>query len=210
MESPKDRYLREHATPVGEALGWIERQSHIRTNYPQMVSGPVQGRFLSMMVSLTGASRVLEIGCFTGYSTVCLAMGLPDGGSVDTLEVNDELEDLIREGFSRAGVSDRINLYIGDALEVLSSLPGPYDLVFIDADKRQYAQYYEMCLERLRPGGCMIVDDVLWDDKFYGEDAPRDAQSRSLSSFNDMVAKDRRVEVVILPLRDGLSVIRKI
>ena len=162
-----------------------------------------------MLVELSGASRVLEIGAFTGYSTICLASGLPEGGFVDTLEINDELEDLMREGWKRAGVSDRITLHLGDAKETLAGLSGPYDLVFIDANKREYCEYFDLVLPLLKPEGLIIADDVLWDGKVYTEPISSDAQTEGLLAFNSRMADDPRVEVVILPIRDGISLIRK-
>ena len=209
MESALDRYIRRHSTLPSEALLWIEKQTNVRTNYPRMLSGPVQGELLKMLVELSGASRVLEIGSFTGYSSVCLALGLGEGGHVDALEINDELEDLMREGWERAGVSDKISLHLGDAVRTLKTLSGEYDFAFIDANKRQYLEYYELVLPLLRPGGLIVADDVLWDGKLYAEHLSSDAQTRSLLEFNERVVADPRVEVVMVPLRDGLSLIRK-
>lgn len=209
MESPSEKYLREHSTRMGEVLDWVTRQTHLRTNYPQMLSGPVQGRLLTMLAQISGARRILEIGTFSGYSTICLAYGLPQGGHIDTLEINDEMEALIREGFARSGMGDRITLTIGDALESMKNLSGEYDLAYIDADKRQYCEYYEPVLSLLRPGGLLIVDDVLWNGKLFEEEVPSDKQTQSIARFNELVAGDPRVEVVILPLRDGMSLIRK-
>ena len=171
METALNRYLREHSSVPCRTLEWIEKQTNIHTNYPHMLSGSVQGELLKMLVEISGAKRVLEIGAFTGYSTCCLALGLPEGGMVDTLEINDELEDLMREGWERAGVSDRINLHLGNAVETLSTLTGPYDLAFIDANKREYLQYYELVLPLMKKGGIILADDVLWDGKVY--DMPR-------------------------------------
>lgn len=207
-----------HSTPQTEALEWIVRQTHIRTNHARMLTGPVQGRFMTMLVQMLGARRILELGTFTGYSAVCMAMGLPEDGHLDTLEVNDELEDLILEGFSRAGLSDRITLYIGDAKERLKllrseMLEGPgtplYDLVYIDANKREYCEYYDLIFDMVRPGGFILADNVLWDGKVYEEPMPKDRQTTGIAKFNDMVASDPRVESVILPLRDGLNIIKK-
>lgn len=217
MESPQDKYLRSHTTPQGEALSWIEKQTNIKTNFPQMLSGAVQGRLLTMIVQMMRAERVLEIGCFTGYSSVAMAGGLPEGGHIDTLEINDELEDLIREGFRRAGFDDRITLLIGDAKMTLAGLSAeiergirqPYDLVYMDANKREYCDYFSYLIGMVRPGGFILADDVLWDGKLYEEKLPVDRQTQGIAKFNDMVASDDRVEVVILPLRDGLSIIRR-
>lgn len=191
----------------------MERQTNIRTNYPRMLSGPVQGRFLTMLVELTGAKRILEIGTFTGYSSICMAYGLPSDGHIDTLEINDEMADLIAEGFLRAGVADKISLLTGDAKKTLKSLIDggvpAYDLVYIDADKREYCEYYSLAMELVRPGGCILADDVLWDGKLFAETLPSDKQTAGIAAFNETVAKDPRAEVVILPVRDGLSIIRK-
>ena len=210
MQRSIDRYIADHSTSPGEALEWIERQTHIRTNYPQMLSGSVQGTLLKILVKVSGASKALEIGSFTGYSAACIALGLPDGGHLDSLEINDELEDLMREGWDRAGVSDKITLHIGDAIDTLKTLTGPYDFVFIDANKRQYCEYYDLVLPLVRPGGLIVADDVLWDGKVYADPTPEDPQTAALLKFNDMIKQDRRVEAVMLPLRDGLTVIRKI
>lgn len=210
MESPADKYLREHSSPQGEALDWIEKQTNIHTNYPRMLSGAVQGRLLTMLVEISGARRILEIGTFTGYSATCLAYGLPSDGHIDTLEINDELEDLIREGWSRAGVADRITLHIGDARATLSTLEGPYDLVYMDANKREYVDYYNLVIGLVRPGGLILADDVLWDGKLWQDPVPQDRQTQGIVAFNDLVVADKRVESVMLPIRDGLNVIRKL
>jgi caffeoyl-CoA O-methyltransferase len=210
MLTPEEKYILEHTSPQGEALEWIEKQTNIRTNYPRMLSGAVQGRFLTMMAEISKARNILEIGTFTGYSAACLALGLtsPDG-HVDTIEINDELEDLIREGWSKAGVSDRITLWIGDALNILKQLPGPFDLVFIDANKREYSEYYELLIDKIPSGGLILADDVLWDGKPWQEPQPKDRQTQGIVAFNDMVASDHRVESVLLTERHGLCLIRK-
>ena len=209
MESSLNRYLLGHCSLPSEELRWIEKQTNIRTNYPQMLSGQVQGEFLKLLVGLSGARRIIEIGSFTGYSSTCMALGLPEDGVIDALEINDELEDLMREGWRRAGVEERIRLHLGDAQQILPTLEGPYDMVFMDANKRQYLAYYGLCLPLLRPGGLLVADDTLWDGKVYADPLPTDAQTRGLAAFNDTVAEDRRVESVILPIRDGLTIVRK-
>lgn len=210
METPQEKYLREHSDAQSQALDWIVRQTHIRTNYPQMLSGSVQGALLTMLVKLVKPRRVLEIGCFTGYSTVCMAYGLPEGGHIDSLEINEELEYLILEGFEKAGVKDRITMHFGDAKKTLGTLQGPYDLVFMDADKRDYCAYYEQMKPLLHSGSLILADDVLWDGKVYADPIPGDAQTRGIVAFNDMIAADPTVEKVLLPLRDGLYLIRKV
>lgn len=209
MESGLEKYLRLRSSPPGEGTEWILKHTNMYVNYPRMMSGPVQGTLLKILAEISGARRVLEIGTFTGYSAACIACGLPEDGHVDTLELNDEMEDLILEGFRQAGVEKRITLYIGDAKETLKRLGGPYDMVFIDADKREYPEYYRLTFDKLRPGGLMVADDVLWDGKVYEDPLPGDRQTAGISAFNDMVASDPRVENVIIPLRDGLNLIRK-
>jgi predicted O-methyltransferase YrrM len=209
MESAAEKYLREHSSPQSEALEWIEKQTNIRTNYPRMLSGAVQGRLLTILAEISNARNVLEIGTFTGYSATCLAYGLPEEGHIDTLEINDELEDLIREGWSRAGVEGKITLHIGDARKTIATLEGPYDLVYIDANKREYSDYYDLVFDLVRPGGLILADDVLWDGKLWQDPLPQDKQTLGIAAFNDKVMADPRVESVLLPIRDGLNVIRK-
>ena len=204
------RYIAEHSTPQTDALRWIERQTHIRTNHARMLTGAVQGRFIKMLAEMAGASHILELGTFTGYSAVCLAMALPEDGHLDTLEINDELEDLILEGFDRAGVSDKISLLIGDAKKTLERLKsGQYDMVYIDANKREYPEYYDLVFDMVRPGGYILADNVLWDGKVWLNPLPQDKQTQGIAAFNSIVARDPRVESVILPVRDGLNLIRK-
>lgn len=211
MESAQDKYIEEHCSISNEALDWLERQTNIRTNYPRMLTGKVQGEFLYMMTRMISPRNVLEIGTFTGYSAICMALALEGEGHIDTLEINDELEDLILEGFERAGVSCRVSLHIGDAVEFLRGQDGKkfYDLTFIDANKREYPDYYELALTLTRPGGFILADDVLWDGKVYAEQVPTDKQTSGIVRFNDLAASDPRVETVILPVRHGLSIIRK-
>ena len=212
------RYIAEHSTPQTDALRWIERQTHIRTNHARMLTGAVQGRFIKMLAEMAGASHILELGTFTGYSAVCLAMALPEDGHLDTLEINDELEDLILEGFSRAGLSDRISLHIGDAKAALAQFKEEiiekgtrplYDLAYIDANKREYCEYYRLVYDLVKPGGYILADNVLWDGKVWQTPLPQDRQTLGIAAFNDMVVSDPRTESVILPVRDGLNIIRK-
>ena len=163
---------------------------------------------------MCSARPVLALGSFTGYSGICLASGLPEDGHLDTLEINDELEDLILEGFSRAGLRERISLHIGDCLDTLKRFREegrePYDLVFIDANKRDYPEYYELVFDLVRPGGWILADNVLWDGKVALDPMPQDRQTLGIDNFNRRVASDPRVESVIIPLRDGLNLIRKL
>ncbi len=215
------KYIEDHATPKSEALTWVEKQTHIRTNHARMLSGAVQGQFMRMIVQMTGAKRILELGTFTGYSAICLAGAMSPEGHLDTLELNDELEDLILEGFDRAGLSDMITLHIGDCKETLARLrseagipenPKPgmlYDIVYMDANKREYCEYYDLVFDMVRPGGLILADNVLWDGKVCQDPLPQDKQTLGIARFNDLIRDDRRVESVILPLRDGLNIIRR-
>lgn len=213
MESASEKYIREHSTPQSEALEWIEKQTNIHTNYPRMLSGRVQGRLLTMLTQLCGARQVLEIGCFTGYSALCFAYGVGEGGHVDTLEINDELEELTRSGWQRSGLADRITLHLGDALQSIEKLASEgrrYDLVYIDANKREYLQYYEAVLPLLRSGGLILADDTMLGGKVCEEPVPGDKQTQGLVRFNEAVARDPGVECVMLPIRDGLTLVRKL
>jgi len=215
-----DEYVREHIDPEPELLHQVQRLTHLRLTYPRMCSGHLQGRLLKMLCQLAGAHRILELGTFSGYSALSMAEGLtPDPVTgcceLHTIEVFDELEDFLRDIMQRAGqLGQNIHLHFGDALELLSSLRAsdgqPWDVVFIDADKRIYHSYYELILPHVRPGGLIIADNTLWDGKVLNPH-PResDAQTLGLQQFNDLLAQDTRVEKVILPMRDGLTLVRK-
>lgn len=219
------KYIEDHASVPSEALEWVVKQTHIRTNHARMLSGAAQGQLLRMFVQMTGASRILELGTFTGYSAICLASALPSGGHLDTLELNDELEDLILEGFERAGLSDVIELHIGDCKETLKKFRVEmgleadgtadnenrrYDIVYMDANKREYCEYYDLVFDMVRPGGLILADNVLWDGKVCQDPLPQDKQTLGIAAFNDKVSADPRVESVIMPVRDGLNIIRKL
>ena len=206
------KYIEDHASVPSEALAWVVKQTHIRTNHARMLSGPAQGQLLRMLAQMIGATSILELGTFTGFSAICLASVLPEGGHMDTLELNDELEDLILGGFERAGLSDKIDVHFGDCKETLQRFCNEgrqYDLVYIDANKREYCEYYDLVFDMIRPGGLILGDNVLWDGKVCQDPLPQDKQTLGIAAFNDMVASDPRVESVILPLRDGLNIIRK-
>lgn len=213
MESAQEKYIREHSSKESEALKWLVKQTNLRTNYPRMLSGQIQGELLKLIAQMLQARNILEIGCFTGYSSIWLAMGLEAGGKVDSLEINDELEDLIREGWRRAGVQDKTELHLGDALEIMANFLNEgrkYDLIYIDANKREYLNYYKSAKRLLRKGGVILADDTMLGGKVYDSPETSDKQTRGLIEFNDFVAADPEVEQLILPLRDGLSIIRKL
>ena len=193
-------------------LQWLQKQTNLRTNHARMLCGPVEGKLMEMLSGMIQPSNILEIGAFTGYSAICLARGLKEGGMLDSLELNDELEDLILQAHGKAGLADKITLHIGDAKQTLKTLKEQgkmYDLVFIDANKREYPAYYELVFDMVRQGGYILADNVLWDGKVYQENVPQDAQTQGIFKFNEIVKEDSRVENVIIPLRDGMNLIRK-
>ena len=186
------KYIEDHASVPNEALEWVVKQTHIRTNHARMLSGAAQGQLMRMLALMSGARRILELGTFTGYSAICLASALPEDGHLDTLELNDELEDLILEGFEKAGLADRISLHIGDCKETLSKMRSEmngelYDIVYIDANKREYCEYYDLVFDMIRPGGLILADNVIWDGKVCQNPLPQDKQTLSIIRFNDMI-----------------------
>ena len=207
---PLEPYIARHTSPQDEVLRWLEHQTHLRAIHPRMLSGWAQGRFLTMMSAMLSPKRVLEIGTFTGYSALCLAKGLAPGGILHTIECNDELEEFIREAVAKAGKTEQIVLHIGDALSLIPQIDEIFDLVFIDGDKREYVAYYEAAMPKLRIGGFIVADNVLWDGKVLQEPLPQDAQTQGIIAFNTHVQTDPRVENVLLPLRDGVMVVQKI
>lgn len=203
-----EQYILDHSAEEDDLLYEIYRETHKRVLYPRMLSGHLQGKILEMLSKLLHPSKILEIGTYTGYSAICLARGLASGGTLHTIEINDELEDFIRHYLNRSGLNDHITLHIGNALEVVQSLPESFDLVYIDADKREYPQYLEVCKPKLRKGGCILADNVLWDGKVTAPDT-NDSHTMGIHRFNEMVKDDEELEYVILPIRDGLMMIRK-
>lgn len=204
-----DDYLLQHSDAEPEYLARINRKTHLQTINPRMLSGHLQGRALSMLSRMIAPKRILEIGTFTGYSALCLAEGLAEGGVLHTIEADDELEDMILENIAEAGMQDKIVLHIGDALDLLDSLTESFDLVFIDADKREYEAYYEKVLPLLNTGGFILADNTLWDGKVLLKAEKQDEQTRSIQDFNHKIANDYRISKVILPLRDGLTLMQK-
>lgn len=213
MADQLSTYLVNYSSQQDSVLSWLQKQTNLRTNHARMLCGPVEGKLMEFISRMISPSAILELGAFTGYSAICLARGLKEGGVLDSLELNDELEDLILEAHQRAGLQDNIKLHIGDAKQTIEKLKEQgkmYDLVFIDANKREYPAYYELVFDLVRKGGYILADNVLWDGKVLGEDVPKDAQTQGIYNFNKMVREDSRVENVILPLRDGLNLIRKL
>ena len=223
-----EEYISTHSTPENDILASITRETHLHVLNPHMLSGHVQGRVLSMISHMLRPKRILELGTFTGYSALCLAEGLAEGGKVVTIEHNDELEDTIRRNFAKSPLSNRIELIIGDAKELLqpkavsqqSGLTAKrsnseavhqiFDLVFIDADKREYCAYLDLVYPLVSVGGFILADNTLWDGHIIDPAYDKDKQTLGLRAFNDRLAADERFEQVILPLRDGLTIIRKV
>ena len=203
-------YISLHSTPENDALSAITRDTHVHILNPHMLSGHVQGRALSMFSHMIQPHRILELGTFTGYSALCLAEGLAEGGKLVTIEHNDELEETIRRNLSRSPLGERIELRIGDCKLVIADLEGPFDLVFIDADKREYCTYLDLVYPLVPVGGFILADNTLWDGHIIDPAYDKDKQTLGLRAFNDKLKEDNRFEQVILPLRDGLTLIRKI
>ncbi|WP_025001846.1 O-methyltransferase [Prevotella dentasini] len=202
-------YIRAHSSPEGDYLYRLYRATNIHTIHGRMASGHVQGRLLKMLVEMIRPKNVLEVGTFSGYSALCMAEGLPDGGKIYTFEINDEMEDFTRPWLEGSAYADKIDFRIGDANTEAPRLGITFDLAFVDGDKRTYVETYETVLSLLRPGGYILADNTLWDGHIIDPAYDHDQQTQGIRRFNDHVAQDERVEKVMLPLRDGLTIIRK-
>ena len=205
-----EEYCEAHTTPERDLLYRLNRATHVRVLRPRMLSGPLQGALLSMLSEMIQPEHILEIGTFTGYATLCLANGLRSGGTLDTIEINEELEDMILQYIGESSRQAQITLHIGDALEIIPALNKSWDLIFLDAEKQDYIKYYQLLLPKLRKGGIMLVDNVLWSGKVIDETEEKDPDTEAIRTFNDYVQADSRVKNLILPLRDGLMMVEKI
>ena len=205
-----DDYILKHIDPEGDYLYRLWRATNVHLLRGRMTSGHLQGRLLKMIVSMIRPKNILEVGTFSGYSAICMAEGLPEGGRLYTYEINDEMEDFTRPWIEGSAVSDKIEFIIGDANVEAPKLGIEFDMAFIDGDKRTYLETYEMVLRLLRPGGFILADNTLWDGHVLEIPKPADRQTQGIEDFNDYIARDKRVERVILPLRDGLTIIRKL
>lgn len=203
-----EAYIAAHIDPEPRQLHDLYRRTHLQHLYPRMCSGHVQGRILKMLTAMIRPSRILELGAFTGYSTLCFAEGMPEGCTIDTIEIDDEMEAELLDTFAAHPRGADIRLHIGDALSIVPGLPGAWDLVFIDANKRHYLDYLELVADRVPSGAFIMADNTLWDGHIT--EAPADAQSRAIAAFNDVVAADSRFEKVILPVRDGMTILRRL
>ena len=202
-------YCEQYSEAPEKVLYELERETHLKTLAPQMLSGALQGQLLRVLSLLKQPRSVLEIGTFTGYATICLARGLAPNGILHTIEVNPELEYLIRKYLNKAALEQQVQLHIGDALNIVPTLPGPFDLVFIDAGKQSYRDYYGLVIDKVAPGGLIIADNVLWSGKVATDQRETDEDTKQLHAFNLMLKADERVESLLLPIRDGLLVARK-
>jgi caffeoyl-CoA O-methyltransferase len=205
-----EAYALQCTSDESELLNKINRDTHINVLQPRMLSGAFQGRLLSMLSHMVNPVFILEIGTYTGYSALCLAEGLTKNGKLLTIDINEELETRCRSFFDESLYAQQIDMKIGDAMEIIPTIQEEIDLVFIDADKANYSNYFELCLPKLRTGGFMIVDNVLWSGKVLQEAKPNDIETEALQVFNEKLKNDSRVSQVLLPVRDGLTLIRKL
>ncbi len=205
-----EQYIINHITPEDDFLRELDRETHLKVLRSRMLSGHLQGQILSMISHMVKPKAILEIGTFTGYSALCLAKGLAENGRLHTIEIDDELESIAKKYFTKSGMNDRIVQHIGDARQIIPSLNQSFDLVFIDADKREYCEYYELVFPYVPVGGFMLADNILWNGKVVDPATFSEEQTSAILEFNRLVRDDPRVENVILPVRDGISLIRKI
>jgi predicted O-methyltransferase YrrM len=208
MNNELEQYIEDYSTPEDPVLEELYRQTHIRFLNPNMVSGHLQGKFLEFISFMIQPLNILEIGTFTGYSAICLSKGLRSDGKLITIEINDELTNFAHSYFEKAGVDSKITQLTGKAQEIIPTLDLKFDLVFMDADKREYIDYYKLIIGKLNPGGFIIVDNVLWSGQVLDKDTT-DPQAMGIINFNNMIRNETEIEKVIIPLRDGLMLIRK-
>lgn len=204
-----DEYILHHIDPESDYLKALYRDTHVKLLRPRMASGHLQGRLLKMMVGMIRPKTVLEIGTYSGYSALCLAEGLEQGAMLHTFEINDEQEEFTRPWLENSPYANKIKFYIGNALDLVPQMGITFDMAFVDGDKRRYIDYYNMVYDHLSPGGYILADNTLWDGHVLEEPQASDRQTQGIKAFNDYIAQDNRVEKVILPLRDGLTIIRK-
>ncbi|MCL1851199.1 MAG: O-methyltransferase [Bacteroidetes bacterium] len=205
-----ESYCEAHTTSESDLLYRLNRETNIKVLRPRMLSGQLQGRWLAMISKMIKPLNILEIGTYTGYSALCLAEGLQENGTLHTIEIEEELEDIITKYFNLSPYKDKLHLHIGNALEVIPALNKIWDLVLLDADKREYLKYYEMVLPHVRKGGIILADNVLWSGKVTEEIPQNDTDTQAIMEFNDFIQKDVRVENILLPLRDGILLIEKL
>lgn len=205
-----EKYMLDHSSSEDGLLKELDRETHLKVLGARMISGNLQGQFLTMISRMIQPKTILEIGTFTGYSAICLAKGLQKDGKLITIEIDDELESIATKYFKKAGIQHLVEQQFGSAIEIIPQLNEQFDLVFIDADKREYSTYYNLVFEKVKVGGYILVDNTLWNGKVLNNPLKNDEQTKGVIHFNEMIVNDNRVEKLILPLRDGITIIQKI
>ena len=206
----EESYILNYIDEEDELLAKLYRKAHVQLLHPRMLAGHLQGRILKMLVRMRRPQRILEIGTYTGYAALCLAEGLPDDGEIHTVEIDDEMEGFAREQFEQSPFKDKIRLHIGDVRDILPQLEGRFDMVYIDGDKREYCDYYDLVFDRVCSGGIILADNTLWGGKVLEKPNPNDQHTIEIIRFNEKIKQDKRIEKIILPLRDGLTIIYKL
>ena len=209
IDQKLDDYVCAHTENEPEVLNALNRKTHLTVLRSRMLSGHFQGRLLSMLSHMIQPERILEIGTYTGYSAICLAEGLTENGKLTTIDINEELEDIAREFIQKANLENKIEYIIGDAMQIVPQLDEQYDLVFIDADKKNYCNYYHLVFDKVKPGGYILADNVLWSGKVVEDYETLDSETKIIMDYNKMVHQDPRVQEILLPIRDGLMLARK-
>ena len=209
IDQKLDDYVCAHTENEPEVLNALNRKTHLTVLRSRMLSGHFQGRLLSMLSHMMQPERILEIGTYTGYSAICLAEGLTENGKLTTIDINEELEDIAREFIQKANLENKIEYIIGDAMQIVPQLDEQYDLVFIDADKKNYCNYYHLVFDKVKPGGYILADNVLWSGKVVEDYEALDSETKIIMDYNKMVHEDPRVQEILLPIRDGLMLARK-
>lgn len=208
LDTAIENYAQQHTQPESKVLNELNRKTHLEVLKPRMLSGHLQGRLLAMLAQMRKPRRILEIGTYTGYSALCMAEGLAPDGHLHTIDANEELEEMAKSYFEKAGLGDKITMHIGQAAALIPQINEKWDMVFIDADKENYSHYYDQVIDRMAPNGYIIADNVLWSGKVVQEVKAKDKSTKALLAFNEKVQADERVENVLLPIRDGLMVCR--
>ena len=210
MNEKIEQYIREHSSSEDEVLSELYRQTYNKTVHPQMIAGQIQGKFLEMISRMIQPEYILEIGTFTGYSAICLARGLRPGGQAYTIDIDEEVKELAATFIQKAGMDGSIIMFTGDARDIIPCMDQKFDLVYIDAEKDEYIDYYNLVIRKVKSGGFILADNVLWSGKVIQQPGINDHFTKGIVAFNEMIRMDKRVEVVILPIRDGISLIRKL
>lgn len=205
-----EKYIEQNSGSEDQILSELNRETHLKVLNPRMLSGHLQGKFLEIISKIIFPEYILEIGTYTGYSAICLAKGLKENGKLITIDYNDELLTIQKKFIQKSALENKIDLLTGDALEIIPKLTIKFDLVFIDADKQLYIEFYKLIIDKVKPGGVILVDNVLWDKKVIDPKSENDLDTKAIKQFNQFIKNDSRVECIILPLRDGISLIRKL